>query len=333
MQLQGTFHELYRDQTVPYISEDVPLAYTLIYRLYPAQVIYWYWLVPLHRREWSVNKKVALRATAAALLLDGLGLLVFGQAYARLWRLGPRRSAYRKTASWFANLPASILRLIGFAESALGLILLGQVPVSVRALYRAVAGFYDELMPVWVEGYPGAYQALDDALRSHLPAGGRVLDLGCGTGANLQRLLDLGLPFGEYVGVDISPDMLAQARQKFAGVENATFRQLDVLHDPLPRGSFDLIISTWVFEHLPEPSSVAWKAWERLGPGGHMVLFFEVWDDTWRSRVTEPVWRFFNAHLLREGTYCKFPGVASVDCFGGLWTSVALLISNKPAVE
>jgi len=107
----------------------------------------------------------------------------------------------------------------------------------------------------------------------------------------------------------------------------------DLLHDPLLQAPFDLVVSTWVFEHFSEPSKVAWKAWERLTPGGHMVLFFEVWDDTWRSRVTEPVWRFFTAHLLREEEYYYFPGVASVDCFRGLWTSVGLLVSHKPDVE
>jgi SAM-dependent methyltransferase len=276
-----------------------------------------------------MNKRLALRLIGIALLLDGIGVLTLGPGYIRLWRIGPKRSGYWRAMSRLANIPAGVLRLAGLAEAGLGLVLLGQAPVSVLELYAAIAGSYDQAAPTWIEGYPEAYQAFDDALRGYLPAGGSILDLGCGTGANLERLLHLGLPFGRYVGVDISPDMLAQARRKFAGVENAAFQRLDLLRDPLPEGPFDLIISTWVFEHLPEPGQVAHKAWQRLKPEGHMVLFFEIWNGTWRSRVTEPLWRFFSAHLVREEEHRHFPGLVSMTRFGGLWTQVALFVSHK----
>lgn len=64
----------------------------------------------------------------------------------------------------------------------------------------------------------GAY--LDDLI---LPGGGRVLEIGCGTGA-IARVLAARPGVGEVVGVDPSPVFLDRARQLAAGLPGLSFQ-------------------------------------------------------------------------------------------------------------
>ncbi|MGW7469931.1 class I SAM-dependent DNA methyltransferase [Streptomyces xantholiticus] len=95
--------------------------------------------------------------------------------------------------------------------------------------FDAIGDRYDEAFP-HKEGQLSAGEWL---IRS-LPAGSRVIDLGCGTGEpTARRLADAGF---EVVGVDLSSGMVKLAREK---VPEATFHQLD-LADLRPGGPTDL---------------------------------------------------------------------------------------------
>jgi len=102
----------------------------------------------------------------------------------------------------------------------------------------------------------------------------RILDLGCGTGANLERLLRLKLPFAEYVGMDLTEEMLEIARRKADGLTNVKFFQGDIHNLPFAEEEFDLVISTWAFEHLAQPERAAREALRVLKRGGRVVLLF-----------------------------------------------------------
>src|SRR3712207_6877867 len=58
------------------------------------------------------------------------------------------------------------------------------------------------------------------------PAGGRVLDIGCGFGDTTQRIAELVGPAGSAVGIDAAPRFIETAEEEAAaaGVENVTFR-------------------------------------------------------------------------------------------------------------
>lgn len=279
-----------------------------------------------------MSSKTMLRWLGGLLLLDGLLLLVTGRAYVRLWGLGGATSPYRRAIDWLAGRPDWLLRLAGVAEAALGVATAARAPMDVRSLYRTFASVYDRASFVWrVWLYPDAQAVFDRALAENLLPGGQVLDLGCGTAANLERLLALSLPFGAYTGVDQSEAMLAQARMKFGHMPQVRFQQLDLLTDPLPEGPFDLVVSSYVFEHLPDPGRVVEKARERLRPGGHMVLLFEVASHTWRDRLLEPTWRGFSARLLRDDEYRRFPGLVSLQRLAGPLAAVAVVTLRKSA--
>lgn len=242
-----------------------------------------------------------------------------------LLRIAGRGAAFK--------LPGIHTRWLGSAETALGLVLLDRAPLEPRSLYRAVAPVYDLLSPIWRDWlYRDALGAFDAAVVSALPPGSDVLDLGCGTGAVLERLLALDAHFGTYTGVDLSPAMLARARAKLGHVPGTRFERLDLRTARLPDGRFDLVASAWALEHLAEPGTLVAAALARLRPGGRLVLFFELDIRSARGWPLRRVWRFFGVRLVPEVEARNWPGFVSLRRFAGLGPDVALaVLAAEPA--
>ena len=101
--------------------------------------------------------------------------------------------------------------------------------------------------------------------------GGRVLELGTGTGETSRRLLER-LEDSELVGLDESAEMLDEA----AKVLPAGRVQLvqGRLQDPLPSGRFDLVVSSLAIHHLDahEKPDLFGRIRAALAPGGRFVL-------------------------------------------------------------
>lgn len=108
-----------------------------------------------------------------------------------------------------------------------------------------------------------------------------VLDIGCGTG---RMLKPLARRFRTVYGVDVSPEMVRQARRRLKGLKNIKVwansgRDLR----PLPAEQVDLALSFIVFQHIPDPEiirSYLHDTCRVLKPSG--VFKFQVWgrDDT-----------------------------------------------------
>ncbi|MCL7412656.1 MAG: methyltransferase domain-containing protein [ANME-2 cluster archaeon] len=79
--------------------------------------------------------------------------------------------------------------------------------------------------------------------------GGRVLDMGVGTGKNLEYYP------GDctVVGIDISPKMLEHAKKKAKGMDNVSLLVMDGEHLAFKDDSFDNVITTFVLCSVPEP--------------------------------------------------------------------------------
>lgn len=102
---------------------------------------------------------------------------------------------------------------------------------------------------------------------SGLPAGSRVVDLGCGSGVFTNALHRRGY---QCAGVDLSPKLIAIARANFSGIE---FHTGDIERLPFPDGSFDGVLLSGVLHHLPERSLCAAEVFRILRPGGKFVAF------------------------------------------------------------
>ncbi len=86
-------------------------------------------------------------------------------------------------------------------------------------------------------------------LLRHLPARcAMALDLGCGTGAFARALARRA---DQVLGLDLSPQMIAVARERAGDQNNIEFRVADALQWEWPEGQFDCIASIATLHHLP----------------------------------------------------------------------------------
>lgn len=100
-------------------------------------------------------------------------------------------------------------------------------------------------------------------------AGDRVLEAGCGVGAQTLTLA-ANSPGALITSVDISEGSVAEARRraKEAGISNVEFRQGDLFHLPFPPGWFDHLFVCFVLEHLPRPCEALTALKQLIKPGG-----------------------------------------------------------------
>ncbi|HLW00595.1 MAG TPA: methyltransferase [Ktedonobacterales bacterium] len=103
-----------------------------------------------------------------------------------------------------------------------------------------------------------------------------VLDVGCGTGFLLRRLLER-VPELRACGLDASADMLAQARLTLRAWPNVELLHVRVgMGEPneLPYapGTFDVITCTNVLHYLPQPEATLAALRQLLAPEGQLIL-------------------------------------------------------------
>jgi SAM-dependent methyltransferase len=108
-----------------------------------------------------------------------------------------------------------------------------------------------------------------DYLLRHVPQGcDHVLDIGCGLGAFARRVAGRA---ARVTAIDLSPEMIAVARKRSAGLPNLEFALCDFLQAPLPLESYDLIITLATLHHLPLEEALS-KFKSLLRPGGTLIL-------------------------------------------------------------
>lgn len=104
-------------------------------------------------------------------------------------------------------------------------------------------------------------------LTPHFVPGGKVLDIGCASGAFLLYLRRLG--WENLHGIELMPAAAEQARKAgFEVVSGEIERNLS----SYPDAYFDVIVSSMVFEHLVDPFAVVGEVAEKLKPGGEFLF-------------------------------------------------------------
>jgi 2-polyprenyl-3-methyl-5-hydroxy-6-metoxy-1,4-benzoquinol methylase len=129
---------------------------------------------------------------------------------------------------------------------------------AVSSLYRSDDGDADDPRRAWIE-----------RLLQRLPAGARVLDLGCGCGVPVAR--DLAAAGLAVTGVDLSDVQVERARSL---VPTATFLRSDAADVSFPDGSFDAVVCLYMLIHVPleEQPALLTRIASWLAPTGVLLL-------------------------------------------------------------
>ena len=169
----------------------------------------------------------------------------------------------------------------------------------------------------------------------------RVLDLGCGDGEVVGRIVD-ARPDIEAVAADFSAEMLGRVRERFASSDRVTVVEHN-LDQPLPEswGTFDAVVSGFAIHHVSDARKQALYAevFERLRPGGAFLNL---------EHVASPTRELHEAFLATMGMapedddpsnqlapvaeqlgWLRDLGFDQVDCHWK-WRELALLAGIRP---
>jgi len=172
-----------------------------------------------------------------------------------------------------------------------------------RATFDEAALLYDEVRP----GYPDG--VFDDVVSlSRIPPGGRILEVGCGTG---QATVPLARRGYRILCVELGDNMAAVARRNLEGYPQTEVRTGAFEEWPLQYGEFDLAVSATAF-HWLDPAVAYPKVAKALRPGGSLALFWNEHVHTNADRgFFEEVQRIYEREapeIVRPEDYKGLPG-------------------------
>jgi SAM-dependent methyltransferase len=138
-----------------------------------------------------------------------------------------------------------------------------------RAFFGPRAAGWDTKFPDDGPAYAAAVADLEP------PAGGIVLDAGCGTARAANALREAVGPEGLVLGADATPEMLAAASS--AGrKELASMLLTDTARLPLNDGVVDAVFAAGLIPHVPDPVAALAELARVTRPGGRLALFHPI---------------------------------------------------------
>lgn len=199
-----------------------------------------------------------------------------------------------------------------------------ETSLRTQRLYRRFAPVYDAVTLLFSTGRWRGWQA-----RVLPHARGRVLDVGCGTGALLERLAARG----EAVGLDLSPGMLAKAARRHGERgSGAALVCADVQQLPFRDGAFDSVVSTFAINAVPDLDSALAEMLRVLRSGGSLA-FITVGESErggLATRLAAGVWRAEGDIIRDEVAALRRLGVEPQREDFGPFGTIRLITAVKP---
>jgi SAM-dependent methyltransferase len=181
---------------------------------------------------------------------------------------------------------------------------------SQTELVRRYFSAAKEYAQLYEETSPSALffnERLQRVLEFLAPIGsGRVLDVGCGPGVLLSRLASRPL---EIFGLDLSPEMIAAAKARAAGLGvSLAVGRLEYL--PYLDSSFDVALGLGVLEYLPDQRAALFEIARVAKPGAIVIL----------SMVNKlSLYRWWERSVYRVWKWLRSPGHRSASPEPRMW--------------
>lgn len=96
-----------------------------------------------------------------------------------------------------------------------------------------------------------------------------VLDVACGPGLVVAAFARVAR---HVTGIDVTPAMIARARELTTGISNVTLEVGNVMALPYADGAFSLVVSRFAFHHFQQPAAVLAEMKRVCEPGGRIVV-------------------------------------------------------------
>jgi len=173
---------------------------------------------------------------------------------------------------------------------------------SSETWYDSIAQDYQEAR----HGYPE--QLIEDMIRlTRIQMGGRILEIGCGTGQASMPLARRGY---QLLCIDRSHAMISIARSNFSAYQNIEFCCARFEDYAIVEQSFDVVLSATAFHWIDEACAYE-KAALSLRDGGHIALIWTLWPSLEANPFEEAVSELFRTIapdlLYRISRPCQQP--------------------------
>ena len=148
------------------------------------------------------------------------------------------------------------------------------VKSRVSTAYNFAADYYDH-----------AANSFWERFGRSIPAGSRVLDLCCGSGASALPAAQAVGPGGHVVAIDLAVELIrrGQAKAQRLGLANIDFRVADIMAIDEPEASFDFVVCVFGIFFVPDMVTALRQMWSFARPGGTVAV------TTWAAGLFEPV--------------------------------------------
>lgn len=211
---------------------------------------------------------------------------------------------------------------------------------EVRSSYQSGAKYYNFAVRLYaLIGIRKAYRSRT-VERLHLKRGDRVVELGCGTGLNFPLIMERIGPEGRLTGVDISPNMLARAREM---VDRYGWKNVELIESNIEAYEFpektDAVLSVGVFGYLTDYDRVIEAISNALVPDGRLAILDGKRPDrlpswifkfiVWVSRVFGVTSDYFDKHTW-DSAEREFQEITFEQMYGGM---VYILSARKPLLK
>lgn len=182
---------------------------------------------------------------------------------------------------------------------------------------------YEQMMGIWSRL---AGEVFLDWLAP--PSGLRWIDIGCGTGAFTELLVERCVPV-EVQGIDPSEEQLAFARTRPA-LRVAEFRQGDAMALPFPADRFDAAVMALVLVFVPEPAKGIEEMVRVVSPGGTVATY--MWDMLGGGFPLDPILIEMHAMSL---TPLRPPRMeaSQMEMLHDLWTGAGITAVETREIE